>query len=45
MLRFDETKEAKEKFYGAKKCIFIWDVNVNNIVISKLFEMKPNSKF
>ena len=22
MLRFDETKEAKEKFYGAKKYIF-----------------------
>ena len=27
---------TKEKFYGAKKPIKIWDVDVNNIVISKL---------
>ena len=32
MLRFDETKVAKEKSYNA---INIWDVNVDNIVISK----------
>ena len=33
MLRFGETKAAKEKFYSAKKPINIWDVNVDNIVI------------
>ena len=36
MLRFGETKVAKEKFYGAKKPIYILDVNVDNIVISKI---------
>ena len=34
MLRFGETK-AKEKCYAAKKKINIWDVNFDNIVISK----------
>ena len=33
MLRFTETKVAKEKFYVAKEPIKIWDVNVDNIVI------------
>ena len=28
-------KVAKEKFYDEKKPIKIWDVNVDNIVISK----------
>ena len=45
MLTFGETKEAKEKFYEAKKTINIWDVNVDNIVISKLVETKTNSKY
>ena len=31
-------KVAKEEFYGAKKPIKIWDVNVDNIVISKLVD-------
>ena len=31
MMRFGETKVAKEKFHGAKKPMKIWDVNVNNI--------------
>ena len=44
MLRFGKTKVAKEKFYVAKKPINIWDVNVDNIVISKLDETKTNSK-
>ena len=35
MLRFSKAKVAKEHFYGAKKPIKIWDVNVDNIVISK----------
>ena len=38
MLRFGKTKGAKEKFYGAKKPIKIWDVNVDDIVVSKLIE-------
>ena len=40
MLRFRETKIAREKFYAPKKPIKMWDVNVDNIVISKLIEKK-----
>ena len=45
MQKFSETKVAKEKIYGAKKLIKIWDVDVNNIIISKLVERKTNSKY
>ena len=45
MLRFGKIKVAKEKFYGAKKPIKIWDVNVDNIVISKLIERNNNYKY
>ena len=45
MLKFGETKVAKEKFYGAKRPIKIWDVAVDNIVISKIIETKTNSKY
>ena len=45
MLRFGETKKEKEEFYGAKKPIKIWDVDVNNIVISKLVKTKKLSKY
>ena len=45
MVRFGEKETAKEKFYAAKKPIKIWDVNVDNIVISKLIETKTNSKY
>ena len=44
MLRFRATKVTKEKFYAAKKPIKIWDVNVDNIVISRLVKTKTNSK-
>ena len=44
-MRFGETKVAKENFYSAKKPIKIWDVNVDNIVISKLIKTKTNSKY
>ena len=44
-MRFGETKVTKEKFYTAKKPIKIWDVNVDNVVISKLIEAKTNSKY
>ena len=39
-----ERKIAKEKFYVAKKSIKICDVNVDNVVISKLVKTKTNSK-
>ena len=45
MLKFGETKVAKEEVYGAKKPIKIWDVDVDDIVISKLIETKNNSKY
>ena len=44
MLRFGEAKVAKEIYYAAKKPINIWNVNVDNIVISELLERKINSK-
>ena len=33
MLRFIKTKVAKGKFYGVKKTIETWDVDVDNIFI------------
>ena len=35
----------KEKFYAAKRPIKICDINVDNIVISKLVKTKTNSKY
>ena len=43
-MRFGKEKVTKEKIYAAKKHIKIWDVNVDNIVISKLIKTKTNSK-
>ena len=40
MLRFGKTNVAKEEFYSAKKSINICQVNVDNIVISKLVQKK-----
>ena len=40
MVRFGERKIVKEKFYAVKRSIKIWDVNVDNIVISKLVKNK-----
>ena len=47
MLRFGETKISKEKFYSAKKkkTIKIWDVNIDNIVISTLIKTKTSSTY
>ena len=45
MLKFRETKVAKEEFYGAKNPMNIWDVSVNIIIISNLVETKNNSKY
>ena len=39
-----KAKVAKECFYGARKPIKILDVDVDNIVISKLIETKNNSR-
>ena len=35
MLRFADREIAKETFYAAKNLMKIWDVKVDNIVISK----------
>ena len=43
MLRFCKTKVSKEEC--AKYPMKIWDVNVGNIVISKLVETKSISKY
>ena len=45
MSRFGKTKIAKKKFYAEKKPIKIWDVNVDETVISKLVKTKTNSKY
>ena len=45
VLRFGEREIAEEKFYAAKRPVTIWDVNVKNIVISKLVNTKTNSKY
>ena len=44
MVKFGEKELAKERFYAAEKPIKVWNVNVDNIVISKLIETKTNSK-
>ena len=45
MMRFDRKKVAREKFYGAKQPMNIWDVNVANTVVSKFIETKSNSNY
>ena len=45
MFRFGEREIPKEKFYAAKKPMKFLDVNVDNIVISKLVKRKTNSKY
>ena len=40
MVKFEKTEIAKERFYAAKKPITIWNINVDNIVISKLVKTK-----
>ena len=39
MLRFSKRKVAKEEFYGEKRSLKIWDIDVNNTVILKLVEI------
>ena len=45
MIRFGETEIRKEEFYGAKNRRKILDIDVDNIIISKLVELKTNSKY
>ena len=45
MVKFGKKEIAKQKFYAAKKPRKIWNVNVDNIVISKLVKTKTNSKY
>ena len=44
-MRFGKTEIAKENFYAAKSLIKIWNVNVDNIVFSKLVKTKTYSKY
>ena len=45
MMKFGKIEIPKEKFYAAKNPIKILDVDVDNIVISKLVKTKTNSKY
>ena len=45
MVRFGEKKIAIEKFYASKRPIKIWDLIVDNLIISKLVKAKTNSKY
>ena len=46
ILKSGEKTVGTEKIYEAKTTrLSIWDVNVDNIVISKLVERKTNSKY
>ena len=38
-------RNSKRKVFSAKKPIQIWDVNVDNILISKLLKTNTNSKY
>ena len=40
MVRFRDKEIAKGKFHAAKRSIKIWDVNFDNIIISKLVKTK-----
>ena len=45
MVSFREGEIEQEKFYAAKRPKRTCDVNVDNIVISKLVKTKTNSKY
>ena len=45
MVKFGKIEMAKEKFYAAKNPLNIWDINIDNIVFSKLVKTKANSKY
>ena len=43
MLRFGKSKVAK-KNHGSKEPVKVWNIDIENIVISKPIKMKNNSK-
>ena len=45
IMRFSKRKVATEELCGGKKPTNIWDVNGDNIVISKWAKTKNNSKY
>ena len=45
MLRFGEKEIAKENIYTSKKHTKIWDVHIDNIVVSKIIQTKINSMY
>ena len=44
MTKLSEIEVKKEEFYGAKKHKEIWDVDVTNIIVSDLFQVKKGIK-
>ena len=44
-MRIGETKIVKETFYAAKRPVKTWDINVDNLVISKLIKTKTNCNY
>ena len=44
-MRFGETKIVKETFYAAKRPVKTWDINVDNLVFSKLIKTKTNFNY
>ena len=44
-MRCGKTRVAKEELYGEKLPIQFWDINGDNIVISKLLETKTNYRY
>ena len=45
MLKFGETKVAKEKIDSENKTKKNWSANVDNILVSKLIETETNSRY
>ena len=45
MMKLGKTEIAKEQFYAANKPIQIWNINVDNIVTSRLVKTKNTSKY
>ena len=44
-MKLGKTEIAKEQFYAANKPIQIWNINVDNIVTSRLVKAKNTSKY
>ena len=40
-----ERKKKQRESFSCKKTVKVWDVNVDNIVVSKLVKTKTNSKY